>query len=422
MDVIEIFKLYGSILVDSSKAEESISKTEKKAEGLGGKFTQGIATAGKWGAGLAAGAAVVGTAVGAVVMKAADAAGELDDTSKRIGMSAEEYQKYAYAAKLSGIESSKLEGAMKKQQKVFSEAKTGGKSASEAYQKLGIDISKVGTSGEAFDVVVKKLANMKDANERNVLANQIFGKSYADLLPMMADGADGIEAMKNEAVDMGAVMSNDSVSAGAKFGDTLDSVKMAFNGVVIQIGSEFLPYLQKMLNWIMAHMPEIKEAVRVAMKVVGAAFKTIGKVIEVLMPVFKGLYSVIKNVAKAFGWVADKIEDAYNWLTKWNKKDAKSKSVSVSKVYNPTQAASLKASGLAYVPYDGYLASLHKGERILSRGEVANQESASNITINITGNNISSDYDVDRIGERLAAKLQLDNRRMANRTSLLPIG
>lgn len=205
---MEIFKLFGSILVDSSKAEDSISKTSDKAETLGGKLGKGIETAGKWGLAIAGGAALAGGAIGAVVMKATDAAGALDDTSKRIGMSAEEYQKYAYAAKLSGLETDKLEGAMKKQQKAFADAKTGGEKASEAYRQLGIDISSIGSSGEAFDAVVKKLADMSDVNQRNALANEIFGKSYADLLPLMADGAEGIDQLKQQAVDMGAVMSN----------------------------------------------------------------------------------------------------------------------------------------------------------------------------------------------------------------------
>lgn len=35
---LEIFKLMGSILVDSDEAEKSISNTEGKAEGLGNKL------------------------------------------------------------------------------------------------------------------------------------------------------------------------------------------------------------------------------------------------------------------------------------------------------------------------------------------------------------------------------------------------
>ena len=63
---MEIFKLFGRIMVDSDEADKSISKTEKKAEGLGSKLGNGIKTAGKWGAAIAAGAVAAGAAVGAV--------------------------------------------------------------------------------------------------------------------------------------------------------------------------------------------------------------------------------------------------------------------------------------------------------------------------------------------------------------------
>ena len=46
---MEIFKLFGSIFVDSTKAQESISKTSDKAEGLSAKLQKGIKTVGKWG-------------------------------------------------------------------------------------------------------------------------------------------------------------------------------------------------------------------------------------------------------------------------------------------------------------------------------------------------------------------------------------
>lgn len=69
---LEIFKLMGSILVDSDEAEKSISNTEGKAEGLGNKLLSGIGTAAKWGAGIAAAAGTAAIALGTVAVKSAD--------------------------------------------------------------------------------------------------------------------------------------------------------------------------------------------------------------------------------------------------------------------------------------------------------------------------------------------------------------
>ena len=155
---------------------------------------------------IAAGATAAGKAVWNMAQDTADAGGAIDDAAKKVGTSAEEYQKWAYAANLGGMEVSKLDALMVKQQKTFADAQEGGKAASEAYKRLGIDISSIGNSGEAFNIVIDKLADMEDETTRNALANDIFGKSYADLAPLLAEGSAGIAAMKQECEDLGGVM------------------------------------------------------------------------------------------------------------------------------------------------------------------------------------------------------------------------
>ena len=41
---LEIFKLVGSIMVDNTKANESLSKTDDKAKGIGQRLASGIGT------------------------------------------------------------------------------------------------------------------------------------------------------------------------------------------------------------------------------------------------------------------------------------------------------------------------------------------------------------------------------------------
>lgn len=69
---LEIFKLFGSIMVDSDKATESISKTEEKAEGFSKKLLDGIGTAGKWSMAVAASIGGAALTVGGLAVKTAD--------------------------------------------------------------------------------------------------------------------------------------------------------------------------------------------------------------------------------------------------------------------------------------------------------------------------------------------------------------
>lgn len=91
---MEIFKLFGSIMVKNDDANKNISKTEEKAVGLGKKLIDGIGTAAKWGAGIAAAAGTAAVGLGTVATKAAmdfqaqmsNVATLIDgDVNKRIG-------------------------------------------------------------------------------------------------------------------------------------------------------------------------------------------------------------------------------------------------------------------------------------------------------------------------------------------------
>ena len=69
---MEIFKLFGSIFVNSDEAEKSISRTEEKAESLGSKLGNGIKTAAKWGTAIVGGASAAVGGLLAVTNKTAE--------------------------------------------------------------------------------------------------------------------------------------------------------------------------------------------------------------------------------------------------------------------------------------------------------------------------------------------------------------
>lgn len=286
---LEIFKLVGSIFVNNEEANKSIAKTDEKAEGLGTKLLKGVGTAAKWGGAIVTAAGAGASALTGIAMKVSETAGDIDDAAKRAGTSAEEYQKWAYAAKMGGMEASALEKAMVKQQKAFADAKEGSKALGEAYSRLGIDINSIEDSGQAFDEVMAKLADMEDVTQRNAIANDIFGKSYAELAPLLAEGSDGIERLKQEAVDLGAVMSNESVDAGAQLGDTIDKLKASFGGIANSLGASVMPIIQKLADMILSYMPSIQE-------MMGALFPIITDAMDLIMPCLMDLAEQILPV------------------------------------------------------------------------------------------------------------------------------
>lgn len=284
MRQLEIFKLFGSIFVDTAEAEKSISKTEEKASSLGSKLGEGIKTAAKWGAAIVGGATAAAGGLLAITNQTAEYADEIDKLSERTGISREELQRWKYAASQSGADIGKLEVGVKKLSDVMDDAINGNEKATEAFEKLGISIDdlKNKSQEQIFEKVMASLADMEQGAQRNALGNDLLGKSYTELLPLLNAGSEGIQELKDRADELGLVMSEDMVKANVTFGDTLQDVQLAFGSITREMTNATLPMLQQFLDFILANMPVIRE-------IVSGVFSAIGDAVAAILPFLMNL-------------------------------------------------------------------------------------------------------------------------------------
>lgn len=90
-----IFSLFGSIFVDSSEAEKSISKTEEKSNKLSESFMNGMSTIGTWAAGFATAAAGAAIAVGSAAISVSnDVDSAMNDFAASTGIATDELKEY----------------------------------------------------------------------------------------------------------------------------------------------------------------------------------------------------------------------------------------------------------------------------------------------------------------------------------------
>lgn len=71
----------------------------------------------------------------------------------------------------------------------------------------------------------------------------------------------------------------------------------------------------------------------------------------------------------------------------------------------PVNAGANHADGLSYVPYNGYPARLHEGERVLTASEARGYGQGTSVSVTVNGLTVREEADVDRIAETLAQKL-----------------
>ena len=254
-----------SLVVRITGNSAQLNKAVDKAEGRLSKFRKGASKAlkavGKAATGLAAGGAIAlaGFAAGAV-KSFLDTGEALDKMSKRTGFSVEALGELKFAAEQSGSSIESIEKATKKMSAVIFDAGDGMKSAEEALAALGLEASDFkGLSPEAqFLELGAALKEVSSETERAALAQKVFGKAGTELLPLFDEGFEGMDKLRQQARNLGIVMSTEAAAGAAAFNDSMNELKSAALGVFRGLASELLPKLAEFARWLVSKKPEIQ--------------------------------------------------------------------------------------------------------------------------------------------------------------------
>lgn len=215
--------------------------------------------------------AAAGFGIGAATLGIAKTASEYGDSvwksSQKTGMAVEEYQKLAYAARYSDVAQTELDSSMVKLNKRLTEAAKGSKTASQVFTDLGVKIRDTSGNLRAPNDVLSDLAahfsRVKDGAAKTALATEIFGKSGANLIPLLNSGSKGLKDMGDEAARMGYIMSDEAAKASEQFNDNLSRTTDSVTGVMLQLGTALIPILdtltQKFTETILKISEWIKE-------------------------------------------------------------------------------------------------------------------------------------------------------------------
>ena len=309
---MELFQLFGKIAIDNQDAIKDIEGTTAKASGLSSKLKTGIATAAKWGTAIAAGAAAVGAGVMKVATNAAAAADEVDKMSQKIGLSKKGYQEWSYVMGQNGMDISSLQMGMKTLVTQMDGVISGSASSIEMFDKLSLSVTDAKGALKDQETMMNEvmiaLADMPNGTEKARLANELFGRSGAELMPMLNQGSEAMIELTQRAHDLGLVMSDEAVNAGVVLGDTMDDVKQSLGMVATQLGVQLMPIVQQVLNWVIKNMPIIKKTVSDTMNTVGTLIRAITPIVQevftmigvlwntVLKPVFDGIITFLTGV------------------------------------------------------------------------------------------------------------------------------
>lgn len=231
-------------------------KLRDAAGGVASAFGNVASEAGALAVKVTAGVGIVGGALFGLVKMTSDAGDSFDELSTKAGVSAEFFQKAAYAAGFASISQEDLSNAIAKMNKNVLDAIGGSKQLQLWFKRAGLSIKDLKTlkPEQIFERILERVGKLpKDSAKAGALMQNIFGRSGANMLPMV----DGFKDLTEEAERLGLVLSSETIEQGAKFNDTFDKLMLVLKGVGYTIGSILMPYFQEateaITQWVMAN-------------------------------------------------------------------------------------------------------------------------------------------------------------------------
>ena len=258
---IEVAKAYVTIVPSMEGSQKTIATemgaavepaAKETGEKSGKKFGEHMAkglktTAAVIGAAMTA-ATAAAVATGKAFINAANSTAQFGDeiqkNSQKMNLSYAGYQELDYILKRNGSSITNMKTAMLN----LTKAAEGG---NDAFKALGIsqeELNKMNPE-QTFNATLKALQGVDDEAQRMVLANKLMGKSAAtELGPTLRMTAEDMEAMRQQAHDLGAVMSDEAVDSSAKYQDELLNMQTALTGVKNNMMSQFLPGISSVMS------------------------------------------------------------------------------------------------------------------------------------------------------------------------------
>lgn len=190
-----------SLTMNTAAFQNGATLAEKRAAAMKTKMDGIGSSIAKIGGALALGAVAAGVAVlGGMAKSAFDLGSSLTEAAAKVGVTVEALQEMRFAATQNGISIETMDGSLNKMTKTLGELSLGNQTVAGNFRELGLSARDfIGlTPTESFAKIADALKGIENESVRAALGNKIFGRSYAELKPLVDLGADGINAAAEE--------------------------------------------------------------------------------------------------------------------------------------------------------------------------------------------------------------------------------
>jgi hypothetical protein len=179
-------------------------------------------------------------------------ADQLSKMSQKVGVSIESLSTLGYAADRSGVGLEPLQGAMVRLAVNASEAARGTGESRAAFDQLGISVTDNNGRLKSADTLLREVAQgisqLGGGVEKTDLAVKLFGRTGAELIPLLDQGAEGIAALEERARSLGLELDANTGRSAEQFNDLLADLGSLGTGVGNELARQLLPSMTQLVS------------------------------------------------------------------------------------------------------------------------------------------------------------------------------
>ena len=259
-----LFELVAKISADSSGFEKAVNQADKQGKTLKDSLSNTFDKIGKLAIAAFSGAAIkkgIDTMIN-LANETAAAGDRIDKQSQVLGLSRKAYQEWDYILSQNGASIDSMSTSMKTMNNLILNAAAGSEEAKDTFAELGLGIHEIENLSpeKQFEAIIRAFQKMPAGAEKSALAVKIFGKAGMDLLPLLNSSSDSIDELRQNAEDLGFMMSDEAIDASVAYGDAMDDLKRTFGGIKNAIVANFLPKFTNAMKGITSYAGKLKKA------------------------------------------------------------------------------------------------------------------------------------------------------------------
>lgn len=315
--------IYANLKLNST-LDKDVKVANSKLGNLGSKM-KGLAVPA---AAAAAAITLVGKAAFNLSVNAGEAADKLLDLEQITGLSTVSLQEYSLVATRAGVSFDQFTAGIGTFERKLPEIMEGTGRSAEMMDRLGVSIydgaGNLRDMDDIFPEVLAAMSGMESETDRNAMAMTLFGRNAEAMLPILALGADNMEAYRKEAHELGLVIGKEDLDAANNFRMEMDQLKAQLSTVATEVGIELIPVFRDFVEFLQWAAPRAVDFGKGVVKVGQMILWPFLRFFEAVKKGFGVLFDTVNKSIELYNRVADELDNVGIHMERLNRIDLSS--------------------------------------------------------------------------------------------------